>query len=288
MEFDKSRCYSAINADELRAGDKVVVADNLADLKEFVRKNDVHEIEDILSDKCSERFGVWGMANYALAYLVERGENCTNCDMGEMDEDDWIGCSPDKIGKEDVAKTWCCDNWKPKTEDKWCKNCGVEECSRAGVDANVRCPAWQPKAEQKAEHDCQSCKYKNCGFKDFNTKNECDRWEAEVKAEMPELIPLGNGQYAEKSKTEKKYRPFETIGELINEWVIKGGEWQHREKTMPLIWVRGKNCSVNRLITSFDETENGDRVMICGLDCSMEDLFNIYTFLDGSPCGVEE
>ena len=24
MEFDKSRCYSALNADELRAGDKVM------------------------------------------------------------------------------------------------------------------------------------------------------------------------------------------------------------------------------------------------------------------------
>lgn len=111
MEFDKTRCYSALNADELKHGDKVVVADNLVDLMEFVRKNDVHEIEDILSEKCSERFGVCGMANYALAYLVERAENCTNCGAR------WV--CPMGVPKE--PKLTRCDAYEPiqKKENKW-------------------------------------------------------------------------------------------------------------------------------------------------------------------------
>ena len=32
MEFDIERCYSAINADELKIGSKVILADNLWDL----------------------------------------------------------------------------------------------------------------------------------------------------------------------------------------------------------------------------------------------------------------
>lgn len=33
MKFDKNRIYSAVNADELKPGDRVIVADSLASLK---------------------------------------------------------------------------------------------------------------------------------------------------------------------------------------------------------------------------------------------------------------
>ena len=36
MEFDKSRVYTAINADELKVGSKVICASCLANLKEYV------------------------------------------------------------------------------------------------------------------------------------------------------------------------------------------------------------------------------------------------------------
>ena len=36
MEFDKSKIYTAANADELKIGSKVVVADTLEDLKQCV------------------------------------------------------------------------------------------------------------------------------------------------------------------------------------------------------------------------------------------------------------
>ena len=134
MEFDKSRCYSAINADELRAGDKVVVADNFADLKKFVRKNDVHEIEDILSDCVNERFGVCGMANYALAYLVERAENCTNCGKTE--------CSAHS--EHDDFKVAVCSNWIPKAEPKTEQK--AEKHFRPFKDTDELIKVWEQKS----------------------------------------------------------------------------------------------------------------------------------------------
>ena len=59
MEFDKSRVYTAVNADELRAGDKVIVANSLYYLKKQVEEDDVtDEIMYIATDTNDKRFRV--------------------------------------------------------------------------------------------------------------------------------------------------------------------------------------------------------------------------------------
>ena len=71
MEFDKSRVYTAVNADELKIGSKVIVADTLASLKEKVTNDDTSKLICILSSEDTEyRFHV-DCSDYALAYLVE-------------------------------------------------------------------------------------------------------------------------------------------------------------------------------------------------------------------------
>ena len=67
MEFDKSRCYSAINADELRAGDKVCVADTLMGLENRVRHECVAELEEVLPDYNEHRFKAY-LGIHNLAY----------------------------------------------------------------------------------------------------------------------------------------------------------------------------------------------------------------------------
>lgn len=119
MEFDKSRVYTSLNADELKAGDKVIVANSPYYLKKQVEEDDVtDEIMYIAPDTDDKRFRVDRSGEFALAYLVERKENCTNCGEGKKDEDYWLGCTPDKFGKEEQAKCWHCDFWEPKTEQK--------------------------------------------------------------------------------------------------------------------------------------------------------------------------
>lgn len=88
-------------------------------------------------------------------------------------------------------------------------------------------------------------------------------------------------------KTEKKYRPFRDTDELIKVWCNKCPAHNHRERglTMPLIWVRHKEVGSKSLITDFVD----DVAVIVGTEGNgLQELFYKYTFLDGSPCGVEE
>lgn len=72
MKFDVSRVYTSVNADELKVGSKVIVADNLKDLKERVELD--APVVDIVNsigpewDTC--RIATYD-DTYALAYLVE-------------------------------------------------------------------------------------------------------------------------------------------------------------------------------------------------------------------------
>ncbi len=76
MKFDKSRVYTVLNADELKAGDKVIVADDLVFLKALVeRGSSLNTINEIYDENCQCRFAVEGYDYvYSLAYLVERAE----------------------------------------------------------------------------------------------------------------------------------------------------------------------------------------------------------------------
>ena len=78
MEFDNSRVYTALNADELAVGSTVFYADRIADLKDHVA-NDHHTgvvlenagvLEKVLDESCVHRFLVHG-CEWALAYLIE-------------------------------------------------------------------------------------------------------------------------------------------------------------------------------------------------------------------------
>lgn len=71
MKFDKSRVYTTLNADELKVGSKVIVANNLEFLKTRVAAETCqYELKAVLTDDCEYRFKTEGEP-YALAYLVE-------------------------------------------------------------------------------------------------------------------------------------------------------------------------------------------------------------------------
>lgn len=77
MEFDKSRVYTALNADEVKVGSKGYFADNVRCLEEEVQNEDsmyFGEIEEIRGTYLSYRFCGVGEAPYNLFYLVEEPE----------------------------------------------------------------------------------------------------------------------------------------------------------------------------------------------------------------------
>jgi len=138
MEFDKSRVYTALNADELRVGDKVIVADTIHCLEVQV-KGDVaaDTICQVNPPTWGKRFSVGaGNISASLAYLVERAENCTNCGKFQTGYccDGW---------DVDAQKIFRCDKYKPKTEPK------AEKHYRPFRDIDELIKVWDAKCPNK-------------------------------------------------------------------------------------------------------------------------------------------
>ncbi len=83
MLFDKSRVYTALNANELKVGSKVIVADSLRKLKGRVEQLKTKEedeeylittIREIKDDDCDHRFVDSDNVYWNLAYLVSEPE----------------------------------------------------------------------------------------------------------------------------------------------------------------------------------------------------------------------
>lgn len=86
---------------------------------------------------------------------------------------------------------------------------------------------------------------------------------------------------------EPKYRAFKSCDELIEKWNKDICPHIQPKNTMPLIWVMDKVYSKGdtELITGYTKVGN---VLINGTNFPLQSLFECYTFLDGTPCGVEE
>lgn len=85
----------------------------------------------------------------------------------------------------------------------------------------------------------------------------------------------------------KEYVPFDTVQELIDAWDEKYPQNKNRpEGTMPLIWIKNKQKNRVYLITDFlfEKWCNCD-VGTEDEDLRLTELFNDFTFLDGSIIG---
>ena len=70
--FDKTKIYTAVNADELAIGSKCYFANQLSKLKESVRENKEPSIlKETSGEEKEHRFDDGGLLQYSLAYLIE-------------------------------------------------------------------------------------------------------------------------------------------------------------------------------------------------------------------------
>lgn len=77
MEFDKSRVYTSLNADEVKIGSKGYFADSIKVLRDIVEQEygrGYGEIENITVDYYSSRFKIKDNCCYTLFFLVEEPE----------------------------------------------------------------------------------------------------------------------------------------------------------------------------------------------------------------------
>lgn len=80
-------------------------------------------------------------------------------------------------------------------------------------------------------------------------------------------------------KPENKYRPYKDTDEMIEDFKRRA-EIATSEMSLPLIWVKSKADGYRYLLSDFG-TASVDAV-------GFSDLFDDYTYLDGSPCGMRE
>ena len=81
--------------------------------------------------------------------------------------------------------------------------------------------------------------------------------------------------YLVEEPKEKKFRPYKDTEELLSNYTAG----------TPLVWVRRKDDEKERsLIVEYSE----HTVLIGAAYYSMEELFDEFVFLDGSPCGIKE
>ena len=143
------------------------------------------------------------------------------------------------------------------------------------------------------------------------SEEECDKWVSEHDKFNPVMIayyllnkPVQKFSYdfnayvdvtnpdwnpTDEYIIKDEYEPFDTVRELIDAWDKKHPSNMNRpDDTMPLIWIKQKVRNRVFLITSF----LFDRY--CGYDVStdtegfkLNELFEDYTFLDGSIIGKE-
>ena len=70
MKFDKSRVYTALNANELKIGSKCIFADSIQDLRRKVQGEDAEALTGLYDDDSIERFKT-DCCTYIYAYLIE-------------------------------------------------------------------------------------------------------------------------------------------------------------------------------------------------------------------------
>lgn len=135
MNFDKTKVYTALNAEELKVGSKVIYAYTISELKERVEEDkDITELRSIYTDSNEHRFCfVFGdvCRSYPLAYLISEPEEkklkWTDLRIGDVITKDGTIAMVVQIDKSSENTSHICAGhfWvKDKELEKWEK---VEE-----------------------------------------------------------------------------------------------------------------------------------------------------------------
>ena len=96
--------------------------------------------------------------------------------------------------------------------------------------------------------------------------------------------PLWNWEWTVyRIKPESTYRPYKDTEEMIEDFK-KRFNVEVPQYAMPMIWVEHKRTNFRFFVSEFGVQV----VAFCGVSRGMLELFDNYTYLDGSPCGMKE
>ena len=115
------------------------------------------------------------------------------------------------------------------------------------------------------------------------------RFKSEVTGEVFNLF------YLVEEPQEKKFRPYKDTDEMVEDYKRRynsygGGHGKNNPMYNPLVWVTAKGVEKNKyLVTRFSDSEKVTMNFEASVyTIKLRILFDDYTYLDGSPCGIEE
>lgn len=97
--------------------------------------------------------------------------------------------------------------------------------------------------------------------------------------------------------TEKKFRPYKDTDEMIEDFKRRYNSysgWSGKNNPMytPMIWLKSKATGFRHLVTDYSDNDCGHCNKTCiwigTLPIKFKKLHEDYTYLDGTPCGIEE
>lgn len=104
--------------------------------------------------------------------------------------------------------------------------------------------------------------------------------------------------YLIKESQEEKFRPYSNPDEMIEDFKRRYNsydDWSGRDNPMynPMIWIKSKDTGFRHLVTDYGDNDNcGHCNKICiwigTPSINFKELYENYTYLDGTPCGIKE
>ena len=159
----------------------------------------------------------------------------------------------EKLKKLEEALSDCVDILQDCQVDKTCDNCKHSDLPR-GYEPCVYCrnkDDWEPKESP-------------CPCEDGIDSKACVGCE-----------------HSEDGK--RKYKPYVTVDEFIQDFQERFPTAVPRPAhTMPLIWLRSTDCKEIHIVFGFKENK-----IALNAYWTLDELFENWTYLDGSPVGME-
>ena len=196
MEFDKSKVYTSLNAEELKVGSEVILADNLESLKQQVEANSwptrIKRLDWIMDTSFANRFKFSNL-HYNLAYLVRKveeekpdeEENWIAYLVRSTDDDCHLTASPESlweaaqrhfgaktklfVGSESEAVKWSRSRQKFVEEIKaWEDGEEIQVKAFTGLWYSASNPSWNVDAEYRVKpEEKKNKKLSEKAFKDW-------------------------------------------------------------------------------------------------------------------------
>ena len=98
--------------------------------------------------------------------------------------------------------------------------------------------------------------------------------------------------------TENKFRPYKDTDEMIEDFKKRYnsyGGWSGKDNPMhnPMIWIKSKATGFRHLVTDYGDNDNCGHcnkscIWVGTLPIMFKELYENYTYLDGTPCGIKE